>query len=227
MATENEFKYLLPVDFNNSALTDWEKSVIMQGYLNDATAFIRRNEDGKPVFVVSMETVHGSEITFETLNISENEFEKLSRHAKFCKDDMYILPNATRIRNKSGIYGITYKQWVDSDLIEIEDDTSVTKDIFDAFQPYAADFIFKDRYEKQINDEEWVVDYLRDYGTQKVYYTHSEVEVPYGRTQPLYMPDCIATACLFAPDQDDVRFTNQLLSNQEHAKSLYRKYAPQ
>ena len=226
MDTENELKFLLPVDFNNSALTDWTKSVIMQGYLNDALSTIYRDHHGQPVFCVSVTTVNGDNITFKTRNVSEYQFEKLSANAVSENGGVYRLPNATRIRNKSGKYSITYKQPVDGELIEVEDNEHVTEGIFDAFQPYAADFVFKDRYEKEIGDEEWVVDYLRDYKSKAAYYTQAEVEMPQGRKKPLYMPPFIAEAYLYAVPQNDTRFTNQRLSDQDHAKLLYGEYTP-
>ncbi len=225
MDVENELKYLLPQDFNNSALLDWDKSVIMQGYLNNAITTVYRDNNGKPIFAVTVTKDNGENIRFETHNVSEYQFGKLSANALSEEDGVYTLPKPTRIRNKSGKFSITYKQWVDDELIEVEDRDNVTKSIFDSFQPYASDFVYKDRYEKQINDEEWVVDYLRDYNTDAVYYVHSEVEMPYGRSQPLHRPDFITKAYIFAVPQDDERFTNQCLSNQEHAQSLYRQYA--
>lgn len=227
MDTENELKFLLPLEFSNASLSDWEKTTIMQGYLNEAITTIFRDDKGRPTFKVTVSVNNGDNIIFQTHEISEYQFEKLNRDAKSNDDGSYTLPESTRIRNKSSAFSLTYKQWVDDELIEVEDKTKFTGELFNKLQPHASDFVYKDRYEKQIEDEEWVVDYLKDYKSGDVYYVHSEVEMPYGRKEPKYMPSFIKGSIIFYVPQNDTRFVNQQLANKIHASSLYRKYSPQ
>jgi hypothetical protein len=225
MDTENELKYLLPLSFNQSALTDWTMKTIMQGYLVDATSMVKRDKHGKPVFSVMAREQDGTEIYFETNKVSEKQFEALSQNAKDSGDGCFILPNATRIRNENGKFSITYKQDVDGELIEVEDDKNVTAPIFEKFKPHATDFVNKTRFKQQINDEEWIVDYLKTANTDDIYFVQSEVEMPYGRGVPLYMPNIISDNFIHAVDRNDLGFTNQKLSNAAHAKSLYKQYS--
>jgi hypothetical protein len=159
------------------------------------------------------------------LKVSEKQFEALSTNATDQGDRSFLLPNATRIRNKNGTFSITYKQDVDGELIEIEDEKNVTERDFEQFTPHATDFVNKTRFKKQINDEEWVVDCLKTVGTNEIYFMQSEVEMPYGRKLPLYMPNIIFDNFIHAVARDDIRFTNQKLSDASHAKSLYKQYS--
>lgn len=224
MDTENELKYLLPLSFNQSALVDWKMKTIMQGYLVGATSIIKRDEHDNPLFSVIVAQQNGKNLHFETNKVSEKQFEALSTNAQDQGDGSFLLPNATRIRNENGTFSITYKQDVDGELIEIEDDKNVTERDFEQFTPHATDFVNKIRFKKQINDEEWVVDYLKTADANEIYFVQSEVEMPYGRETPLYMPRIISENFIHAVDRDDTRFTNQQLSKISNARALYNQY---
>lgn len=75
MPIENELKFILPLDFDAAALSDWEKHDIRQAYLNDGPRIRQINDDY--LFTYKKWIPQVSELVEIELAISKNDFDLL------------------------------------------------------------------------------------------------------------------------------------------------------
>ena len=130
------------------------------------------------------------------------------------------LNDGPRIRHIDNLCIFTYKKWVPQakELVEIE--LAISQDDFDLLWSQRVQTLQKVRFQRQIEEEEWVVDFLRD-EEGHVFVVMAEVEMPRYQVSPKHIPEEIAAAILYAVDAGDNRFTNKKLSDPLYAARMY------
>lgn len=220
MAIENEYKIVLHTDFSEAALSSWTRMVIKQSYIDDCRPYITRDEQGAPVFGFYFEK-DGQEAHIQTSDIRESDYQALAT-LETTEDQgrLFISGFPIRIRQKNDTQLYTFKAQVNGDLIEVEDKFKDSSD-FNALLAISREPISKVRFEKQIGEDLWCVDFLKTRDAiESVYFVMAEVERPEGVGAPGDLPHEISKSVLFRADQGDEAVTNRNLSNIVKARAF-------
>lgn len=130
------------------------------------------------------------------------------------------LDDGPRIRQIDAGHVFTYKKWIPHarELVEIE--LAISQEDFDLLWSQRIETLEKTRYEKQIGEALWVVDFLYD-PAGRIFVAMAEAELPRHMPAPDIIPDEIAPHIVHAVAADDNRFTNKKLSDPAYAARLY------
>jgi len=210
MPTENERKYVLRLDFNTASLIGWHRLTIEQAYFS----CVKQVEEKEGKYYFTSLHPEGGRDPIIRKEIGKNDYDAL------CEEG--ALEHSSRIRCDGDSYYLTYKVWSKEQdrLVEIEEE--IEQGLYNQLIMHGKDKVTKDRLVLCKDEEEWVVDTLRDQsGTP--YFVMAEVEMPEGRDVPQYTPDVVVPSIIYEVARDDVRFTNKNLSNPETARKLYEE----
>jgi len=132
------------------------------------------------------------------------------------------LDDGPRIWQFGGHYVFTYKRWLADENAQIEIETALSQKDFERLWPLCTVILTKDRYIKQVDDLEWVVDFLKD-DHGKTYFTLAEVEMPEHMDKPIEIIPEISEFIIHAPEKGDKNYSNKRLADQGHARSLLER----
>ncbi len=131
------------------------------------------------------------------------------------------LENGVRIRRSNDDYFYTYKRWVESAQRLIEIDPAIDARDYNDLKTECHTLLLKTRYKKEVGQEEWVVDFLRN-KNGKNYFVMAEVEMPEGVDDPQQILPEIAESVVWTVEKNDARFTNRKLVKESHAIQMYK-----
>lgn len=229
MPLENEVKYVLNPKFNSKALKDWELKQIRQGYLGRSAHLIRED---KNAFLVYRDWAGTDRHELEIrIPVEKEDFDALwptcidksvrdfyENHKK-SRIEVGRLRETPRIRKYGDDYFFTYKQWVVGQDGQTEVEDTIPAEAFEDLWPNCHSTMCKDRYKRDKDDIEWVVDFMRKGGTPNgpIYFVLSEAEMPVGMDKPDKILKELRDEVIYEVPKTVKDFTSRKLCDEDYA----------
>ena len=121
-------------------------------------------------------------------------------------------------------YTTNLKVWSDEIKADWEDEKPTSKADFDQHwrDTDSKNKLQKTRYEKEIGDEKWCVDFLHD-PKKGTYFVMAEVEMPEGREKPKTFPLELGRSVTFAVPKGNREFSSRKLSDPDYAEEKLKE----